>query len=144
MIKFGSTVKMHYAISNLDGVKFESTFDKEPITFTVGRGVLPQKLEVPLYGLNENEEQTIRLNPKDAFGLRDETKLKTINKKMFPKKNMIKVGNVLEFDIKTKGGEESITFGMIKSIDGENILVDLNHPLAGHSILLKVKILKVT
>ena len=86
MIKFGSTVKMHYAISNLDGVKFESTFDKEPITFTVGKGVLPQKLEVPLYGLNENEEQTIRLNPKDAFGLRDETKLKTINKKMFPKK----------------------------------------------------------
>ena len=63
---------------------------------------------------------------------------------MFPKKNMIKVGNVLEFDIKTKGGEESITFGMIKSIDGEDILVDLNHPLAGHSILLKVKILKVT
>ena len=46
MIKFGSTVKMHYAISNLDGVKFESTFDKEPITFTVGKGVLPQKLEV--------------------------------------------------------------------------------------------------
>ena len=41
-------------------------------------------------------------------------------------------------------GEESITFGMIKSIDGEDILVDLNHPLAGHSILLKVKILKVT
>ena len=49
-----------------------------------------------------------------------------------------------KFDIKTKGGEESITFGMIKSIDGENILVDLNHPLAGHSILLKVKVLKVT
>ena len=71
MIKFGSTVKMHYAISNLDGVKFESTFDKEPITFTVGKGVLPQKLEVPLYGLNANEEQTIRLSPKDAFGLRE-------------------------------------------------------------------------
>ena len=62
---------------------------------------------------------------------------------MFPQKKMVKVGNVLEFDIKTKAGEKSSTFGMIKNIEGENVLIDLNHPLAGQSILLKVKILKV-
>ena len=56
---------------------------------------------------------------------------------------MIKVGNVLEFDIRTKDGKESMTFGMIKRIDGDNILVDLNHPLAGQKILLRVKILEV-
>ena len=47
------------------------------------------------------------------------------------------------FTAKTKAGEKSSTFGMIKNIEGENVLIDLNHPLAGQSILLKVKILKV-
>ena len=62
---------------------------------------------------------------------------------MFPQEKMIKIGNVLEFDIKTKAGKENSTFGMIKNIKGEDVLVDLNHPLAGQSILLRVKILKV-
>ena len=105
MIKFGSKVKMHYSISNLDGVKFESTFEKEPVTFTVGDGLLPQNLEIPLYGLNENEEQSISLDPNNAFGYRDETKIKTIKKALFPKQSMIKIGNVLEFDVKTKDGK---------------------------------------
>ena len=62
---------------------------------------MPQKLEIPLYGLGENEEQSIELNPGDAFGLSDETKVKTIEKERFPRQNMIKIGNVLEFDINT-------------------------------------------
>ena len=144
MIKFGSKVKMHYSISSLGGIDFESTFKKQPINFTIGDGTLPQKLEIPLYWLGENEEQLIELNPGDAFGLRDETKVKTIEKERFPRRNMIKIGNVLEFDIKTKDGKESMTFGMIKKIDKNNVLVDLNHPLAGYKILLKVKILKVS
>ncbi|MEC7832845.1 MAG: FKBP-type peptidyl-prolyl cis-trans isomerase [Pseudomonadota bacterium] len=143
IIKFGSTIEMHYSISNLDGIKFESTFDKKPIVFTIGDGLIPQKLEVPLYGLSEEEEQTIQLEAKDAFGLRDENKVKTIKRKVFPQEKMIKIGNVLEFDIKTKAGKENSTFGMIKNIKGEDVLVDLNHPLAGQSILLRVKILKV-
>mgnify|MGYP003325323029 CR=1 FL=1 len=143
MIKFGSKVKMHYSISNLDGINFESTFEKQPVSFTIGDGILPQKLEVPLYGLNENEEQSIRLDPGDAFGFRDEKKVKTIKSKEFPRQDMIKVGNVLEFDIRTKDGKESMTFGMIKKIDKNNVLVDLNHPLAGQKILLRVKILEV-
>ena len=110
MIKFGSKVKMHYSISSLGGIDFESTFKKQPINFTIGDGTLPQKLEIPLYGLGENEEQLIELNPGDAFGLRDETKVKTIEKERFPRRNMIKIGNVLEFDIKTKDGKESMTF----------------------------------
>ena len=143
MIKFGSKVKMHYSISNLEGVKFESTFEKEPVTFTVGDGLLPQNLEIPLYGLNENEEQSISLDPNNAFGYRDETKIKTIKKALFPKQSMIKIGNVLEFDVKTKDGKENMILGMIKKIDGSNVVVDINHPLAGHKILLKVKILEV-
>ena len=143
MIKFGSKVKMHYSISNFDGIKFESTFDKQPITFTIGDGVLPQKLEIPLYGLSANEEQSIKLNPVDAFGFRDDKKIKILKREEIPKMDMIKIGNVLEFDIRTKDGKKSVTFGMIKEIKGDNISIDLNHPLAGQKILLKVKILEV-
>jgi len=144
MIKFGSKVKMHYSISNTEGVEFESTYNKKPIIFNIGDGLIPQKLEIPLYGLMINDEQTTQLDPSNAFGIIDDKKIKIIKKNEFPNQNMIKLGNVLEFDIKTKEGIKNTILGSIKAINGENITVDLNHPLAGFKIILKVKILEVS
>jgi hypothetical protein len=31
MIKFNSKVKLHYSISSIDDLVFESTFDKDPV-----------------------------------------------------------------------------------------------------------------
>jgi FKBP-type peptidyl-prolyl cis-trans isomerase 2 len=56
---------------------------------------------------------------------------------------MVKVGNVIELDIKENDGEEATSFAMIKEIKENQVLLDLNHPLAGIEIKFKVKIIKV-
>ena len=79
MIKYNSKVKLHYSISTIDNIVFESTFDKQPVNITIGSGIIPQKLELTLYGLLTDSEQTITLKPCDAFGDRDNKKTQNVD-----------------------------------------------------------------
>lgn len=143
MIKYNSKVKLHYSISTIDDIVFESTFDKQPVNITIGSGIIPQKLELTLYGLSTDSEQTITLKPSDAFGDRDSKKTQNIDISTFPDSKMIKKGNVIEIDMKEKDGKVTSTFAMIKEINNDKVLLDLNHPLAGIEIKFKVKIIKI-
>lgn len=143
IIKFNSTISLHYSISNTNDFEFESTFDKNPVKFKIGDGTIPQKLEMTLYGLEEDTEQTLVLEPQDAFGIRDIKKSKTIPKSFFPNQNMIKLNNIIEVDAKEKNGKTSTTFAIIKKINNGDVVLDLNHPLSGITIKFKVKIIKI-
>tara|TARA_Y100000996_G_C22460837_1_gene617973 strand:- start:326 stop:763 length:438 start_codon:yes stop_codon:yes gene_type:complete len=143
VINYNSRVKLHYSISSIDDIVFESTFDKGPVDIKIGSGIIPQKLEMTLYGLSNDSEQTITLKPSDAFGERHNNKIKKLPKSSFPNKEMIKKGNVIEIDIKENDGKEATTFAMIKELYEDEVLLDLNHPLAGIEIKFKVKIIKV-
>ena len=143
MIKYNSKVKLHYSISTIDNIVFESTFDKQPVNITIGSGIIPQKLELTLYGLLTDSEQTITLKPCDAFGDRDNKKTQNVDISVFPNRKMIKKGNVIEIDMKEKNGKVTSTFAMIKDIKKDKVLLDLNHPLAGIEIKFKVKIIKI-
>ena len=143
MIKYNSKVKLHYSISTIDNIVFESTFDKQPVNIIIGSGIIPQKLELTLYGLLTDSEQTITLKPCDAFGDRDNKKTQNVDISVFPNRKMIKKGNVIEIDMKEKNGKVTSTFAMIKDIKKDKVLLDLNHPLAGIEIKFKVKIIKI-
>ena len=56
---------------------------------------------------------------------------------------MIKKDNVIEIDVKENGGETNVAFAMIKQINADDVILDLNHPLAGQKIMFKVKIIKI-
>ena len=142
-IAYKTKVDLHYSISNKDNVVFESTFDKKPIHLQIGDGTIPQKLEITLYGLCEHDIQEIELQPKDAFGLRNDKNVKTLAKKDFPSDKMIKINNVLEVDVKQNDGKVTSTFAIIKEIEKDQVMLDLNHPLAGITIKFKAEIVKI-
>ena len=96
-----------------------------------------------LYGLITDNEQTMTLEPKDAFGLRDENNNEYSRFGTFPDTEMVKVGNIIEIDVKEKDGKVSSAFAMIKQVSKDSVLLDLNHPLAGHKIIFKVKIINI-
>ena len=142
-IAYKTKVDLHYSISNKDNVIFESTFDKKPIHLQIGDGTIPQKLEITLYGLCEHDIQEIELQPKDAFGVRNDKKVQTLAKADFPSDKMIKINNVLEVDVKQNDGKVTSTFAIIKEIEKDQVVLDLNHPLAGIAIKFKAEIVKI-
>ncbi|MBK6567654.1 FKBP-type peptidyl-prolyl cis-trans isomerase [Candidatus Aalborgicola defluviihabitans] len=82
------------------------------------------KIEAALEGQEPGFQFTMTLPPEDAFGVRDEALLTTIDKKNFPPG--VKVGGQLQG--RGEDGQDRV-FNVVK-IKGPVVHLDANHPLA--------------
>ena len=133
------TVTLHLSLALEDGTVMESTFEDEPLTFTMGDGTLVEGLELGLYGLKAGDKQRLVLDPEQAFGLHDAARRHTMARSAFPDDQVLEPGLIMGFD--TPAGEE--LSGTILSVDGDSVAVDFNHPLAGRVVVFMVEILEV-
>ena len=117
----------------------ESTFGNEPLTFTLGDGVLDYGLELGLYGLERGDKQRLVLDPGQAFGQRDTERVHTLSRDAFAADLTLEPGVIIAFE--TAAGEELP--GAVLEIDEQTVKVDFNHPLAGRTIIYEVEILDV-
>ena len=134
-----STVTLHLSLALEDGTVAESTFDDEPLTFTMGDGTLVEGLELGLYGLKAGATQRLVLQPQQAFGLHDPDKLHQLARADFSPQLQLEPGVIIGFD--TPSGEE--LSGTIISLTDETVTVDFNHPLAGRVVVFEVEIVSV-
>jgi FKBP-type peptidyl-prolyl cis-trans isomerase SlpA len=135
----GSEVLMHFSLSLADGTVADSTTDDEPLRFVMGDGTLIEGLELVLYGLKKGDRQCLSIEPRDAFGFPDEDNIHTMPRSEFPDDMQLEVGMIIGFS--TPSGEE--VPGAIQEIKDDEIVVDFNHPLAGHEVIFDVEILEV-
>jgi len=134
-----STVTLHLSLALEDGTVAESTFEDEPLTFTLGDGTLVEGLELGLYGLKAGATQRLVLQPEQAFGRHDPDKLHQLARAEFAAELELEPGVIIGFD--TPSGEELP--GTIVSLTDESVAVDFNHPLAGQVIVFEVEIIEV-
>ena len=135
----GSEVLMHFTLSLADGTVADSTREGEPLRFVMGDGSLIEGLELVLYGLKQGDRQCLSIEPRDAFGFPDEENIHTMPRSEFPENIQLEVGQIIGFT--TPSGEE--VPGAIMEIKDEEVVVDFNHPLAGHEVIFDVEILEV-
>ena len=138
-INVASTVTLHLSLMLEDGTVAESTFDDEPLTFTMGDGTLVHGLELGLYGLRPGDSQRLTLYPEQAFGLRDPDKVHRLPRADFGADIELEPGLIVGFE--TPEGEELP--GAVLSLDADSVEVDFNHPLAGRNIIFEVEIIDV-
>lgn len=117
----------------------ETSFDDEPITFTMGDGSLVHGLELALYGLRPGDIQQLKLYPEQAFGLHDPANVHQMLRAEFDSSLELQPGVIIEFE--TQEGD-SIP-GMVLSFNDEYVELDFNHPLAGYTIIFDVEIINV-
>ena len=86
------------------------------------------KIEAALDGKEAGFQATLDLAPEDAFGARDESLVRTIDRSDFPPG--VKVGGQLEG--RNDRGEPQV-FNVVK-IKGPQVILDGNHPLAGKAL----------
>jgi len=135
----GSEVLMHFTLSLADGTVADSTREGEPLRFVMGDGTLIEGLELVLYGLKQGDRQCLSIEPRDAFGFPDEDNIHTMPRSEFPDDMQLEPGVIVGFT--TPSGEE--VPGAIQEVKGDEVVVDFNHPLAGHEVIFDVEILEV-
>jgi FKBP-type peptidyl-prolyl cis-trans isomerase SlpA len=138
-IGIASTVTLHLSLTLEDGTVAESTFGEEPLTFTMGDGTVVHGLELALYGLRPGETQRLELYPEQHFGLRDPEKVHRLPRTQFGSGMQPEPGMIIGFT--TAEGEELP--GAVLSVTDDEVEVDFNHPMAGHTVVFEVEILQV-
>ena len=135
VIKLGNKVKVEYEGRYEDGEVFDSTAKHggEPIEFVVGAGMLVGGFEKAVEGMKEGEEKEITLKPEDAYGEVNPQYVQALPKEKFPAE--AEVGMMI--GIPTPMGQIP---AKITAIDEETVTVDLNHPLAGKTLVFKIKV----
>jgi len=135
----GCRVTMNFSLRFTDGTIADASEPDEPMSFVMGDGSLVQGLELALFGLKSGDTQTLELDPLHAFGFSDPENFHRMPRSEFAPELPVEEGIVLAFS--TPSGEEIP--GTIREVGEDEVLVDFNHPLAGHDVIFDVEILSI-
>lgn len=135
----GMLVTLHFSLKLADGEVVDSTFESSPATFAYGDGSLLPGFEQALLGLAAGASESFRMQPKDGFGMPNPNNVHELSHADLPAGVDPEPGLMLAF-ADASGSELP---GMIREVRESVVVVDFNHPLAGHDIIFDVKIIDV-
>jgi FKBP-type peptidyl-prolyl cis-trans isomerase 2 len=131
----GDRVLVHYVKRLRDGRTVSS---REPLPLTVGANHprLPG-LGSALVGLTAGQAATLSVPPELAYGLSDPKRVRRWSRQRFPKKTTLEAGKLIWF-MDERGWRRRIR---ILQVDNAVVVIDANHPWAGQTLDLEVKLL---
>jgi peptidylprolyl isomerase len=106
----------------------------------MGAGLLIPKFEEHLLGLKEGERTTFTLAAADAYGPRDENLKKVLLRTEFPPDDQPAVGDILSGEQEALGIRRPVR---VNEVTDTEIVVDLNHPLAGRDLTYEVEVVGI-
>ena len=129
---------VHYTGTLPDGEVFDSSRDKDPMTFLVGHKNMIPGFEEELMGASQGETRTFTLPPERAYGERDDDAVQQVSRDQFPENMEIKPGMMMA--AQTDQGPIPFT---ISEINGDQITIDFNHQMAGKTLTFEVEVIDV-
>lgn len=138
-VKNGDKVKVHYTGKFKSGEVFDSSREREPFEFTLGKGEVIPGFEKGIEGMEIGQIKTITLQPEEAYGPRREDLQVSVKKTDFPDDLKPEVGQQLQMK-KPDGNIINVT---VANIQNETVTLDANHPLAGKTLIFDVELLAV-
>lgn len=139
MIKEGCVVGLAYTLTNDKGEELDKADMNEPFSYLHGVGQIVPGLEEALEGLLVGAKKKVKVSPEDGYGIVEEQLRTSATRAQFPDDADLHVGMRFAADV---GGGQPIVF-TVTQLDGDNISLDGNHPLAGETLNFDVEVLSV-
>lgn len=132
-----TVVTMDYVLKYDDGEVIESSIESNnPIQFVYGKGQILPALEQAILGLEAGDTKTVRLTPEEAYGEWKEEGVANIPRNQFPPDADVEVG--MMFMMESEDGN-SMPMTIVK-VEGDDVTVDFNHPLAGEELIFDITV----
>jgi FKBP-type peptidyl-prolyl cis-trans isomerase 2 len=125
-----------------NGAVFMENGADDPLVITVGSGDLPPSVEARLIGKSIGDTVKARVSPDEGFGPRLKDLLHKIPRSHFQETTTPKPGMLISQKV-TKDGVEHTVPATVLEVDESTVLVDYNHPLAGHHLSYTVNIMAI-
>lgn len=134
----GRTVSIEYTLTLGDGSEAGSNVDGKPLTFEHGKHQILPALEEELEGMEVDDATTVTLPPQKGYGEHDPEALQAVPASRIPEEARSE-GAVLMM----QGPEGQQRPVRVHELKEEEVVLDLNHPLAGKTLTFDVKVVDI-
>ncbi len=131
-------VSIHYTLTNDEGEVIDSSIGNEPLVYLHGNGNIISGLEQALLGKSVGEQFTVRIAAADAYGELMQDRVQVIPREMFEGVDVLEVGMQFHADVSEGPGVVTIV-----AINGDEVTIDGNHPLAGVPLTFDIEVLEI-
>ena len=137
-ISKNKVVTIDYTLKDDAGSILDTSQGGEPLSYIQGVGNLIPGLERALEGKQPGDDVNVRVEAPDAYGERDDGLTQVVHRDQFAGVDSLEVG--MQFHAQTSRGPGVVT---VTDIQGDDITVDGNHPLAGQPLNFEVSVVEV-
>lgn len=139
MIGDNMVVSMHYTLTDDSGNVLDSSEGSDPLSYLHGAGNIIPGLEKALVGKVAEDALQVTVAPEEGYGEKVPELMQIVDRAAFQGVDDLQPG--MAFEAQGQNGE--VQRVVIASIEGDQITVDANHPLAGVTLNFDVKIVGV-
>lgn len=138
-VKNGSQVQVHYRGTLSDGTEFDNSHNRGwPLSFQVGSGQMISGFDTACVGMTKGQVKTVTLAPTEAYGDRNPKALQQVPRAAFGPDFEFEVGAAVQGT-----GPQGPFLAKIHAVEEEEIVLDLNHPLAGEKLQFEIEVVSV-
>ncbi len=130
-------LSFHYTLRDAGGRMLDTSRGGEPMPFLEGCGQIIDGLEEPLLQMAAGEKRTVVVPPERAYGLREAELVQQVPRANLP------VGDVRVGDQFQTGPDRQAPVVTVVAIEGDQVMLDANHPLAGQELHFEVELVAV-
>lgn len=127
-----------YTLTDNKGTVIDTSENHGPLTYIQGAGNIIIGLENAMEGKKAGDAFKVSIPAVDGYGEKRDDMVITVTKDKFDPSEPIEIG--MQFQIQTGQGLHVVT---ITKVDGNNVTLDGNHPLAGETLHFDVKVTEV-
>ena len=124
-----------YKLTDKSGSVLDSSEGRDPLYYLHGNGNLIAGLEEALEGKGSGDSIQVSVPPEKGYGLRNDALVQNVEKSMLQGVDKIESG--MQFQAQTEAGVQIFT---VVSVEGEQVKIDGNHPLAGETLHFDVTV----
>lgn len=130
-------VSLAYSLTDEQGRLLDKSDESSPFHYLHGANNIINGLETALEGKQAGDNMQVTIAPEDGYGERDDALVRTVSRSMFDT-DTIEAG--MQFTAHSEQGVHLVT---VVSVEGDDVTLDENHPLAGVTLNFDVKVVDV-
>ncbi len=136
-IQNNSVVRFHYTVSEPGQPPVESSREREALAILVGHGNIIPGLEAAMIDKAEGDRFEVTVAPEQAYGERRENFVQRVPQTHVRNVRLVRGQQVV---LETSMGPRAVT---VAKVGATVVDVDLNHPMAGKTLVFDVEIVGV-
>jgi len=128
-------LSFHYTLRDASGRVLDTSRGATPLTCLEGADQIVPGLEKVLRGMQPGDQRKVAVAPEEGYGPRDEQLIGRVQKAHLPVEGELQVGDQFKTD-----SDPYAPIVTVVAIEGEEVVLDANHPLAGETLHFDVEL----